>query len=130
MSLGTLPRGTDLDFFLISRRNVSVTDVFSTDTSINPDGLKHALVFALPNSPYLFIGFEDLYRSSGSSLNYKDVLFTVDIGLGNVTYLVSMPEPSTMLILGSFLLPVIYRKYTLEPVQHTRSVIPTETGIQ
>ncbi len=118
-ALGTLPRGTDLDFFLISKRTSSITDVFSTDTSINPDAMKHALVFAKPGSPYLFIGFEDLYNASGSSKNYKDVLFTVDIGLGNVTYLISMPEPSTMLILGSFLMLVVYRKFTLEPIKQS-----------
>ncbi|MBN2299135.1 MAG: hypothetical protein JXM72_11100, partial [Deltaproteobacteria bacterium] len=61
VDLGTMSSGTQLDFFLIANGASGGTDVFSTQTSINPDGLSHALAFAMPDSPYLFIGFEDLY---------------------------------------------------------------------
>lgn len=109
VDLGTLAGGTNLDFFLISQRTKTITDVFSTETSLNPDGLQHALVFALPDSPYLFLAFEDQF---GGTPNYKENLFAIDIGAGNVRALTSMPEPSTMLILCPFLALVLYRKYT------------------
>jgi len=112
VDLGVLEGGTQLDFFLISQRTKKITDVYSTDMSINPDGLQHALVFALPDSPYLFLAFEDQF---GGTANFRDNLFAVDIGAGNVRALTNMPEPSTMLILGSFLALVLYRKKTLDP---------------
>lgn len=112
VNLGTLSSGTMLDFFLISKRTKRITDVFSTDVSINPDGLSHAVFFAKPDSPYLFIGFEDMYgKTSGGS---NSALFALDIGMGNIHALTNMPEPSTMLVLGSFLMLVIYRKRTLD----------------
>jgi hypothetical protein len=109
VSLGTLQAGTSLDFFLISERTKKVTDVFSTETSLNPDGLQHALVFARADSPYLFIGFEDVYGSKGAGTK-KDVLFAVDIGLANANALINMPEPPMYAILCSFLVFVIFRK--------------------
>lgn len=112
VSLGTLSGGTQLDFFLISERTKRITDVFSTEASINPDGLSHALVFARPDSPYLFIGFEDLYGVSNGGSN--SVLFALDVGAGNIHALTNMPEPSTILVLGSFLTLVICRKRTLD----------------
>jgi hypothetical protein len=117
VDLGVLEGGTQLDFFLISQRTKRITDVFSTDTSINPDGLQHAMVFAMPDSPYLFIAFEDQF---GGTANFRDNLFAVDIGAGNVRALTNMPEPSTMLVLGSFLALVLYRKKTLDPRSESR----------
>lgn len=114
VSLGTLQAGTTLDFFLISQRTTRTTDVFSTRTSLNPDGLKHALVFARADSPYLFIGFEDTYGSSGTGSG-RDVLFAVDVGLANANALVNMPEPSTLIILSSFIAFVMYRKRSMSP---------------
>jgi hypothetical protein len=117
VDLGTLEEGSQLDFFLISQRTRTITDVFSTDTSINPDGLQHAMVFAVPDSPYLFIAFEDQF---GGTANFRDNLFAVDIGAGNVRALTNMPEPSTMLVLGSFLALVLYRKKGLDPRSESR----------
>jgi len=111
VNLGRLPAGTQLDFFLIADGARGGRDVFSTRASANPDGLNHALVFAQPGSPYLFVGFEDLYGDANG--NFKDLLFAVDIGIANITALTNMPEPSTLFILGSFVSLVIYRKYTL-----------------
>ncbi len=112
VSLGTLTSGATLDFFLISERTKRIDDVFSADASINPDGISHAVAFAMPGSPYLFIGFEDMYGETGGGSN--SVLFALDIGAGNIHALTNMPEPSTMLVLGSFLSLVIYRKRTLD----------------
>ncbi len=111
VNLGTLSAGTQLDFFLIADGARGGTDVFSTRTSANPDGLNHTLAFVMPGSPYLFVGFEDLYGDANG--DFKDLLFAVDIGAANITALTNMPEPSTLLILGSFVSLVIYRKYTL-----------------
>jgi len=110
VDLGTLGSGALLDFFLISQKSASSTNVFSTETSLNPDGIQHALIFARADSPYLFIAFDDKFGGNGS---FKGDFFAVDIGTGNVHALTNMPEPSTLLILCSFLALVIYRKYSL-----------------
>jgi len=112
VDLGTLTAGTQMDFFLIANGAKGWTDVFSTDESINPDGLDHVLAFARPDSPYLFIGFEDLNGSTNP--DYKDSLFAVDIGSLNVESLTNMPEPATLFILSSFIGLVVYRKKRLD----------------
>jgi len=106
VDLGTLEAGTQLDFFLISNGANGGTNVFSTDTSVNPDGIDHVVAFALTDSPYLLIGFEDLY--GGGDLDYNDLLFVVDIGTTNVEVLTSAPEPSSLMILGSFIVFAAY----------------------
>jgi len=117
VDLGTMSSGTQLDFFLIADGAKGGTDVFSTQTSINPDGLSHALAFAMPDSPYLFIGFEDLYGDTSG--DYKDLMFAVDIGRANIGALTNMPEPSTLFILSSFIGLVVYRKYRLDTFEDT-----------
>lgn len=113
VSLGTMDAGTQLDFFLISDRTRKITDVYTADQSINPDGLDHAIAFALADSPYLFIAFGDTFGETGT---FKSNVFAVDIGSANVQALTSMPEPSTMVILCSFLGLVLYRKHALMTV--------------
>ncbi len=117
VDLGTMSSGTQLDFFLIADGAKGGTDVFSTRTSINPDGLSHALAFAMPDSPYLFVGFEDLYGDTTG--DYRDLLFAVDIGRANIGALTNMPEPSTLFILSSFIALVVYRKYRLDTLEDT-----------
>ena len=99
VELGTLAGGTQLDFFLIANGASGGTDIWSTDESVNADGLIHTVSLAQEGSPYLLIGFEDLYW--GGDSDYNDLLFAVDIGMANVSYLAN-PEPSTLLILGAF----------------------------
>ena len=104
VDLGTMAAGTQLDFFLIANGASGATDnIFSTDATVNRDGLKHTIAYAPNGSPYLLIGFEDLF--GGGDKDYNDLLFAVA-----VAPLTSAPEPSTTLILGSFLLVVIYFK--------------------
>lgn len=117
VDLGTIESGSGLDFFLIADGARGGTDVFSTQTSSNPDGLEHALVFARPDSPYLFIAFEDLYGETNG--DYKDLLVAVDIGRANVGALTNMPEPSTLFILSSFIGLVVYRKYRMDSIEDT-----------
>lgn len=102
VDLGTFKGGTQLDFFLIADGANKGTNVFSTDSSINPDGINHVVAFAsvLAGSPYLIIGFEDMF--AGGDRDFNDVLFAIDIGLANIQALTATPEPSLFLLLASF----------------------------
>ena len=55
--------GTKLDFFLIADGANGGTNVFSTNSSLNKDGVNHVMsyAFAVPGSSYLLISFEDMY---------------------------------------------------------------------
>ncbi len=101
VNLGSMSAGSTLDFFLISDGASSGKNIFSTTSSANPDHLNHVVAFALQDSPYLIISFEDML--GGGDRDYNDVLFAVDIGKVNVARLVSTPEPALFLVLGSFL---------------------------
>ncbi len=110
VELNTLDANTQLDFFLIANGARGGTMTYSTDTSINPDGINHVVAYAMPDSPYLLMGFEDLY--GGGDQDYNDLLFAVDIGAANVAALTAVPEPATLLSLASLLIIalVLYRK--------------------
>jgi hypothetical protein len=101
VNLGLIKGGSALDFFLIANAVEGWNHTYSTEASVNPDGLNHVVAFALADSPYLLLGFEDMY--GGGDLDYNDVLIAVDIGKVNVARLVSTPEPALPLVLGSFL---------------------------
>ena len=58
---------------------------------------------AVEGSPYLILGFEDLYN--GGDKDYNDLVFAVDIGATNVKYLAN-PEPAQIFmaaLLGGFI---------------------------
>jgi len=109
VELGVLEAGTHLDFFLISNGANGGTNVYSTDESINPDGINHVVAhaFAMEDSPYLLIGFEDLF--GGGDNDFNDLVFVLDIGVENVQYLaetasldspvVGAPEPHLTAVL-------------------------------
>jgi len=103
VDLTTLKAGTPLDFFLIADGANRGKQVFSTQVSVNPDGINHVVSFAyaLKDSPYLILGFEDLF--GGGDLDYNDLLFAVDIGVTNVSALTTTPEPSTLASMSLFL---------------------------
>ena len=109
VDLGTIEGGQQLDFFLISDGARGGRTVFSTDSSINPDGINHAVAFALQDSPYLLIGFQD--ASGGGDRGYNDLLFAVDIGNANVSSLPGVPEPATWCVLFSFLAIGLYLQH-------------------
>jgi len=102
VDLGSFEGGTQLDFFLIAdgRQRPEGRPVYSTDSSVNPDGIEHVLAFALADSPYLLVGFEDVY--AGGDQDFNDVIFAVDIGADNVAELSGVPEPATVLTLAAF----------------------------
>lgn len=114
VELGNFSAGTDLDFFLIGNGANGGSHVYSTDTDTNPDGLQHVVSFALENSSYLFLGFEDLYN--GGDKDYDDLLFAVDIGTANVQELIEnsalVPEPEEVLIMCIFL--IFLGKYLIQ----------------
>ncbi|MEM6821351.1 MAG: DUF4114 domain-containing protein [Verrucomicrobiota bacterium] len=109
VDLGNFASGTLLDFFLVANgaRGGRNTYVFGSER--NPDGLEHMVGFALPGSPYLVLGFEDLFN--GGDRDYNDLLFAVDIGELNVKTLVSAPEPELWLLLAGFLVFIYYRTH-------------------
>ncbi len=100
VDLGRFDAGTQLDFFLIANGAAGGTTTYSTQSSMNADGINHVVAFAygLKDSPYIILGFEDLY--GGGDRDFNDVLFAIDIGRVNLTALTATPEPSTFLVLG------------------------------
>lgn len=111
VDLGSFAAGIQLDFFLIANGVNGGSNVYSTDESINPDGINHVVAHTITaafgdNSPYLLLGFEDLYN--GGDNDFNDLVFVVDIGQENVQYItetatlpqavVGAPEPSVIVI--------------------------------
>ncbi len=105
VDLGKVSAGKTLDFFLISdsdKKNPG--PVWSSDSSVNADGLAHAIAFYYPGNPYLILSFEDTQSSRG--LDFNDNMFALDIG-GIQNLLKSggtpTPEPSTVSLLMTFI---------------------------
>ncbi|MBX3748943.1 MAG: DUF4114 domain-containing protein [Opitutaceae bacterium] len=101
VDLGTFKSGTTLDFFLIADGANGGKNAYAAPATRNPDRLDHVVAFALPDSPYLIIAFEDLL--GGGDKDYNDVIFALDIGRANIQNLISTPEPQTWAILAGFL---------------------------
>jgi hypothetical protein len=101
VDLGTYDAGTLIDFFLIANGANGGSNTYSADASSNPDLLQHVVAFAIPDSPYLLIGFEDLYN--GGDQDYNDIVFAVDIGSLNVAYLAN-PEPAFWMMMAVLVL--------------------------
>jgi len=101
VEIGKGGNGWQLDFFLLSNGFNVWRDSGQTNTNLswlwnditkNGDGIQHVVAFAMPNSPYVLIGFEDLI--GGGDLDYNDALFVVDIGMVNATSLID--DPTTL----------------------------------
>lgn len=95
--LGKFASGSILDFFLIANGAAGGKTTFVAPPERNEDGLQHLVAFAMPDSPYLLLGFEDL--TGGGDRDFNDVLFAVDIGAANVKNLISAPEPGFAAVL-------------------------------
>lgn len=95
-----------MDFFVIANGAGGGTNAYSAPATRNPDQLDHVVSFVLPDSPYLIIGFEDLF--GGGDRDYNDVVFAVDIGAANLQRLISTPEPGTLAILLGCLSWVVF----------------------
>lgn len=105
VNLGLVRGGMTLDFFLIANGANGGTTTFSTKTSANPDGISHVVDFAyaVKNSPYLILGFEDTLGGGDSSFN--DLLFAIDLGSVNVAALTLASEPRAIMV-GATLLGI------------------------
>jgi hypothetical protein len=103
VNLGQMSAGTLLNFFVIADGANGGRNVYSTDQSVNPDGINHVVAFAyaVPGSSFLIIGFVDLY--GGGDRDFNDLLFAVDIGAANIAALTGTPEPMFCLTMGSML---------------------------
>jgi hypothetical protein len=97
VDLGKISAGTTMDYFVIANGANGGSNVYTTKASSNPDGINHVIAFAMEDSPYLLIGFEDLF--GGGDRDFNDLLFAVDIGeqnVKNLQALVATPEPSSI----------------------------------
>jgi hypothetical protein len=101
VDLGPYTAGTALDFFLIANGASGGQTFWSTDLSLNSDGIVHAVSLAPEGSAYLIIGFEDLL--GGGDRDYNDLLFAVQIGTSNVSNLPGLNAPEPTLALGAVL---------------------------
>lgn len=103
VDLGRIKGGSTLDFFLIANGANGGNQVFTTQTSMNPDGINHVVSFAYlaKDSPYLILGFEDLM--GGGDRDFNDLLFAVDVGAINIGVLTAAPEPATVFTMSAFL---------------------------
>lgn len=108
VDLGTRSAGSVLDFFLISNGANGGSSRFGTVAAKNPDHINHVVAFALADSPYLLLGFEDML--GGGDRDFNDVLIAVDIGARNVAALTGAPEPGLMVMLMVFIPLAFWRR--------------------
>ncbi len=106
VDLGMLAAGQKLDFFMLANgaSTPAKSRVWTADPSYNSDGIQHMASFAVNNSAYLLMSFEDL--AGGGDQDYNDLVFAVEIGVANVQALAN-PEPQavlTILVLGGAVL--------------------------
>ena len=101
VDLGSFKAGTALDFFLIANGAGGGSEAFSTNLSLNKDGVVHAVSLAPNGSAYLIIGFEDL--NGGGDRDYNDLVFAVEIGKNNVSQLAGLGAPEPSLAAGCLL---------------------------
>ncbi len=104
VNLGRFDSGSTLDFFTIANGAGGGSNVFTGHADLNPDKRQHMVAFAVPSSPFLLIGFEDLL--GGGDNDFNDVLFAVDIGAVNQQSLAGS-EPGTILLMAGFLTTTI-----------------------
>jgi len=114
VNLGTFGAGTSLDFFLIANGANGGTSVYNSGgASANPDGFNHVVAFTTsPNSPYLFLAFEDL--ANGGDKDYNDLVIAINVGATTIHSLLATPEPSMYLTLAGFLGLAIWAKRRMD----------------
>lgn len=106
--LGRLPAGSDLDFFVITKRNGSDRYALSTSATSNPDAITHGATFAAMHGTMLILGFDQIYGDDEDEFNR--LLFAIDLGAVNVAALTGTPEPRTWLVLGTLVGGVFWLK--------------------
>lgn len=101
VDLGNFEKGSILDFFLIANGASGGKNFYSTDSSLNKDGIVHAISLAPDGSAYLIMSFEDLY--GGGDRDYNDVVFAVYLGKENISKLSALGAPEPSLAAGALL---------------------------
>ncbi len=95
VDLGKLPAGTHLGFFLINNGygdgQGKRGPVFTAIPDRNPDRRPHMVAFAVENSPYLLISFED--QLNGGDADYGDAIFAVEMSKENIGALLGRYDP-------------------------------------
>lgn len=87
VEIGEIPAGVQLDFFIVQDgARVGNAWVFGNRDEQNPDRFQHVISYVIPGSPFLIVGFEDLWM--GGDMDYEDVLIVVDLGKENVDNLI------------------------------------------
>jgi len=113
VDVGTYAAGTQLRFFLIADGADGGRNVFSTAKSLNQDGFQHVVAFVGDETPYLLLGFEDLW--GGGDRDYNDCMFAVDIGEQNVKALREMASPPVEELLAQLVDRLTRELTLLEP---------------
>lgn len=98
VDLGAIGNNQTVNFFLIANGANGGTNLYDSDIGTNPDGVRHLVTYAIPDSPFLLVGFEDLW--GGGDADFNDVMFAINVGASNVHYLAN-PEPSFLLMMGA-----------------------------
>lgn len=101
VDLGTFKKGTLLEFFIVADGANKGKDYFSTNLSLNKDGIVHAVSLAPDGSPYLIISFEDM--KGGGDRDYNDLVFAVFLGKENLKNFTGLGAPEPSLAAGSLL---------------------------
>jgi hypothetical protein len=104
VDLGSFKAGTKLDFFIIANGFYGGKEYYSTEQSVNMDGVVHAVSLASNGSAYLIIGFEDL--KGGGDRDYNDLVFAVEIGSANVKAMAGLGAPEPSLAMGALIAAV------------------------
>ncbi|MCY2967469.1 MAG: DUF4114 domain-containing protein [Planctomycetota bacterium] len=101
VQLGKMKSGTQINPFLISDGANGGKDVYTPYASKNPDGIEHFVlmtVTAIPNSPYLLLGIEDL--RGGGDKDYNDLVVALDVGVRNVLAITGAAVPAPPAVWG------------------------------
>ena len=101
VNLGSFKAGTALDFFLIASGATGGTDFFSTNASLNKDGIIHSVTMAANGSTYLIIGFEDL--KGGGDRDFNDVVVAIEITPSIVSHIAGLGAPEPSLATGALI---------------------------
>ena len=101
VDLGKFTSAGRLDLTLISNGASGGKDAFVASAAQNVDKINHVVAYAMKNSPFLIVAFEDL--KGGGDKDYNDVVVALDVGRANVTRMVSGPTPPLALTLPALL---------------------------
>ena len=114
--LGTFIAGSLINSFIIADEDSIYNNkhTYYSDNSINSDFNQHCAVFTpdvfgVTNSPYILLAFEDLYGGGYKDIN--DVVIALNVGVANVNFIESVPEPKILECIGLGIVIMLMRGY-------------------